>query len=58
MSLSWRRWFGIDATVRVAAREGYRLVLNLTRDQFATKSQSDRDQIFSESALSVFKFNS
>src|SRR5262245_46412904 len=23
MALSWRRWLGIDATVRVAAREGY-----------------------------------
>src|SRR5262245_53067615 len=23
MALSWRRWLGIDGTVRVAAREGY-----------------------------------
>ncbi len=40
----------------VAGREGYRAALNLTRDQFATTSQADRDLIFGETARSLFKF--
>ena len=39
----------------VAGREGYRLALNLTRDQFAAKSDADREQIFGQTALAVFK---
>jgi L-fuconolactonase len=39
----------------VAGREGYRLALNLTRDQFAAKSEADREQIFGQTALAVFK---
>jgi L-fuconolactonase len=39
----------------VAGREGYRLALNLTRDQFAAKSAADRELIFGQTALSVFK---
>jgi L-fuconolactonase len=39
----------------VAAREGYYAALNLTRDQFAARSQSDRELIFGETARSVFK---
>ena len=35
-------------------REGYRLALNLTRDQFGTESDADRAQIFGETASSVF----
>ena len=38
----------------VAGREGYRLALNLTRDQFAAKSDADREQIFGQTASSVF----
>jgi L-fuconolactonase len=38
----------------VAAREGYRAALRLTQDQFANKSQSDREHIFGQTALSVF----
>jgi len=38
----------------VAGREGYRLALNLTRDQFGTKSDADRAQIFGQTASSVF----
>jgi L-fuconolactonase len=38
----------------VAAREGYRLALNLTRDQFAAKSDADRELIFGQTALSIF----
>lgn len=40
----------------VAAREGYGAALNLTRAQFANKAQSDIDQIFGQTALSVFTF--
>jgi L-fuconolactonase len=40
----------------VAAREGYRGALHLTRDQFGTRSQPDRDQIFGETARRVFRF--
>lgn len=40
----------------VAAREGYRGALRHTQDQFAAKSQSDRDQIFGQTALRVFRF--
>ncbi len=40
----------------VAAREGYRAALNLIRAQLAAKSQSDRDQIFGQTALRVFRF--
>jgi L-fuconolactonase len=39
----------------VAGREGYRAALRLPRDQFAANSQADRDQIFGQTALSVFK---
>jgi L-fuconolactonase len=38
----------------VAAREGYASARRLTQDQFATKSQSDRDHIFGETARAVF----
>jgi L-fuconolactonase len=38
----------------VATREGYRLALNLTRDQFGAKSDADREQIFGQTASSVF----
>jgi L-fuconolactonase len=39
----------------VAGREGYRLALHLSRDQFAAKSDADREQIFGQTALAVFK---
>jgi predicted TIM-barrel fold metal-dependent hydrolase len=38
----------------VAAREGYRSALNLTRDQLAAKSEAERELIFGQTALSIF----
>ena len=38
----------------VSAREGYRNALRLTLDQFASKSEEDRELIFGRVALSVF----
>jgi L-fuconolactonase len=38
----------------VASREGYWNALHLTLDQFAARSQADRDLIFGQTALAVF----
>ena len=38
----------------VSGREGYRNALRLAMDQFATRSQEDRDLIFGGTALSIF----
>jgi L-fuconolactonase len=41
----------------VSAREGYRDALRWPMEQFASKSQQERDQIFGGTALSVFKIS-
>ena len=38
----------------VSGREGYQLALNLTMEQFAGKSDSDRAAIFGGTALATF----
>jgi L-fuconolactonase len=40
----------------VATREGYRNALRLTQEQFAARTQAERDLIFGQAALSVFRF--